>query len=89
MHGRVCVWQGCMPGWGACMAGCVCVTRGHAWQRGVHGGMHVRGHVDGGACMAGDHVWQWECVARGMHVGETATEVGGTHPTGMHSCYQL
>ena len=25
----------------------------------------------GGACMA----------------GETATEAGGTHPTGMHSCY--
>ena len=21
-----------------------------------------------------------------MHVGETATEAGGMHPTGMHSC---
>ena len=26
------------------------------------------------------------CVAGGMHAIETATEVGGTHPTGMHSC---
>ena len=22
-----------------------------------------------------------------MHAGETATEVGGTYPTGMHSCF--
>ena len=31
------------------------------------------------------------CKAEGMHgrgvcVGETATEAGSTHPTGMHSC---
>ena len=24
-----------------------------------------------------------------MHVGETATEVGSTHPTGMHSCLSM
>ena len=33
-------------------------------------GMHGRGHA-----------WQGACVA-----GEMATEAGGTHPTGMHSC---
>ena len=48
--------------------------RGHAWQRGM--------------CMAKGHVWQGEgaCLAGGMRAGETATEVGVTHPTGMHSC---
>ena len=37
----------------------------------------------------GGHAWQWGgvCLVEGMHVGETATEAGGTHPTGMHSCY--
>ena len=34
------VWQGCMCGRGACVAG------GHEWQGGMHGG---------GACMAGGH----------------------------------
>ena len=24
----------------------------------------------------------------GMQAGETATEAGGTHPTGMHPCHQ-
>ena len=24
----------------------------------------------------------------GMRAGETATEAGGMHPTGMHSCFQ-
>ena len=55
----------------------------------------VGAHVAGGmrsrrvACM----VWVvWvcigggTCVAGGMHAGETATEAGGTHPSGMHSC---
>ena len=54
------------------------MTRGHAWQRG--------------------RAWQGACVARGcvaggmrgkgggLHAGETATEAGSTHPTGMHSC---
>ena len=36
----------------------------------VVGGVHGRGHS-----------WQG-----GVHAGETATEAGGTHPTGMHSC---
>ena len=37
------------------------------------GGMHGRGHA-----------WQGACVG-----GETATAVGGTHPTGMHSCNEF
>ena len=55
----------------------------------VVGGMHGRGHAwQGGhawhrvVCMAGGHAWQGACV-----VGKTAIAVGGTHPTGMHSCY--
>ena len=55
--------------------------RGHAWQgtcmAGVVGGgegMHSRGHEwQGGACVA----------------GETATAADGTHPTGMHSCFEF
>ena len=51
--------------------------------------------VAGGACMAGGHAWQGVCMARGTCVaracvaGETATAAGGTHPTGMHSCFNL
>ena len=77
MHGRrVCVV-------GACMAGGMHGGGGHAWQRGVHG----RGHCMAGAGCAWQghawqgHAWQGVCVA-----GGTATAVGGTHPTGMHSC---
>ena len=74
-------WQGvCMAGW-------------HVWPRDVHGrgGMHGRGcawqggvymggHAFQGSLCGGGHVWQ------GVHAGETTTEAGGTHPTGMHSC---
>ena len=38
-----------------------------------------------GTCMAGGHVWQGACMAGGVRAGETATEAGGMHPTGMHS----
>ena len=47
-------------------------------------GMHGRGHVWFGVCMAGLCAWpgvRWACVA-----GELATTEDGTHPTGMHSC---
>ena len=44
--------------------------RGHARQ----GDMHDRGCVAWGVC------------GRGVHAGETSTEAGGMHPTGMHSC---
>ena len=40
-----------------------------------------------GACVAGGHAWQGECMAGCVCTGETATEVGGTHPAEMHSCY--
>ena len=43
--------------------------------------------------MAGGYAW-WGCARQGgvngkggMCAGETATEAGGMHPTGMHSCY--
>ena len=69
------MWQGCVCGGGACVAG------GHAWS-GVcmAGGMHG-GDVclfQGGPCMVG---WG-ACVA-----GEMATAADGTHPTAMHSCW--
>ena len=39
----------------------------------------VKGVVGGG----GEHAWQGECAE------QAATEAGGTHPTGMHSCFFL
>ena len=86
---RTCVVEGCVwLGWhvwmlGMYMAWGVCEARGHAWQ----GDMHGRG-----VCVAGGyawgHAWQGACMVGrgGMCAGETVTEVGGTHPTGMHSC---
>ena len=67
---RTCAWQG-----GMCTAGGMC-GRGHVWQGCVCGrGVCVAGGVHEG------HVWQGDMCA-----GETAIEVGGTHPTGLHSC---
>ena len=58
------------------------------WQ----GGMCGRG-----VCVAGGYVWQGvgACMAGGVHgrgacmAGGTATAAGSTHPTGMHSSFQL
>ena len=80
-------WQGCMCGmgcaWGVCMAG------GHAWCGCMAGGMHGGGMHGRGACVAGD-VHGRGCVWQGvMQAGEMATEAGGTHPTGMHSCIEI
>ena len=48
---------------------------------GMHGrGVRIMGGMHGGGCVAGG-AWQG-----GLHAGETATEAGGTHPPGMHSC---
>ena len=44
---------------------------GHVWQEGMHGS----------GCVVRGHAWQGD-----MRAGETATEAGGTHPAGMHSC---
>ena len=52
------------------------------------GDVHGRRSVHGRGC-----AWQGTCVAGGgmrgggVWAGEMATEAGGTHPTGMHSCY--
>ena len=69
---------------GVCVVGDMC---------GREGG-HVHGR--GGMCMAEDMCGRGVCVAGGVHeghgwqgdmcAGETAIEVGGTHPTGLHSC---
>ena len=82
VHGRgACVAGGmhgrgaCMDmhGWGACMA---CVWPGNVWPG---------GHVWPGC------VWSWGvCGQGGMRDEDTAGQcMGGTHPTGMHSCIPL
>ena len=71
---------------------------GHAWQ-GTYmaGGMCGRAMHGKGACVVGGMCGRETCVAVGnvwhggntwwgdMCAGETSTEAGGTHPTGMHS----
>ena len=74
--------------WGVCMAG----------GEGMHGG---GSSMTGGRCAwwgcawwGQGHKWLRACMAgacggvhgRGMPAGETATEAGGTNPTGMHLC---
>ena len=82
---------------GACMAGGhagqrhvwqgVCMARsvrggGHVWQGGIHG----RGHAWQEACMAGGCA----CHACPRTPRDTVGQcAGGTHPTGMHSCYSF
>ena len=79
-----CVVGGCMAG-GMHGKGCMAGGEMHSREACIVGGMYGRGAcaVGVGACMAG--VW----VVRGLHTGETATEAGCTHPTGMHSCSKL
>ena len=56
---------------GVCMVKGACITKG-----------------GGHACQRGVCVAKGDVHGRGggMHAGETATEAGGMHPTGMHSC---
>ena len=77
---------GNMHGWGgACVVGGWCVAGGCAWLGGMCGW---------GACMAGG---MHGGGMRGMHplppADTTSTAYGqpsgGTHPTGMHSCFKL
>ena len=79
------VCQEICPRGGACVAVCVaggglCGRGGHAWQAG--------GYVWWGACMA-----RGACVAEGVHGRGVCVaysqRAGGTHPTGMHSCYTV
>ena len=78
MHGRGVVYDGgtCVAGGvhgeGVYVAG-VCVCGREAWM--------VRG-MDGGG-----HVWWGACMVGGIVAGETTTAADGTHPTGMHSCF--
>ena len=50
----------------------------------------VRG--PGGCMVPGGYMvpWGWWCLVQGgAWSPPTATAAGGTHPTGMHSCYSL
>ena len=80
MHGRGHAWQGGMHGSGVCMAGGT-HGRGHVWQGCVCGRGHVwqEGMQGGGAC-----AWHAPTPADTTRYGHWA---GGTHPTGMHSCF--
>ena len=93
MHGFI--WQGGMVLFrGACVVlfrgACVVLFGGHAWF--YSGGMRgfIRGHAwfysgghawfySGGVCMV------FSVFSDTMRYGQWA---GGTHPTGMHSCFQ-
>ena len=60
----------------------------------ISGGVHGRSHVWQGACMAGGildrgHAWWGACMMGGKSAGETVTEAGSRHPTGMHSCFHV
>ena len=93
VHGRACVvapgghaWLLPGEGWACVVAlGGGAWRRGHVWQRGAcmaKGGMCGK---RGGMRGEGGHVWQkggW-CAVRDT-AGHCA---GGTHPTGMHSCF--
>ena len=84
----------CMTGKGS-VRGRGCVLLGFAWLGGMHSG--VGGHAWLGAGMTREHVYVAggcltggvhgrEACMGGMHAGKTATEAGGTHPTGTLSC---
>ena len=53
--------------------------RGHVWQGVVHFRECARWGVAGG------HAWR----GGGGMAGETVTEAGSTHPTGMNSCLSI
>ena len=62
-----------------CFHVCLSFHGGRAWRGRGQGGMRRRGHA---WVVGGVHAKEGGCVA-----GETATAAGGTHPTGMHSCF--
>ena len=74
-----------MAGGGAWLGGHMC-PRGASVPGGMHGGGGWGACVvgGGGVCGRGGMCGRGACMA-----GETATAADGTHPTGMHSCYQL
>ena len=73
MHGK-----GSVHGeWGVHGKGGACVVKGVCM---ANGGMCGKVEV----CMA-----KGACMSRGVCAGETATQVAGTHPTGMHPCFKM
>ena len=101
VHGSGCQWQGGVCGWGHAWQG-VCMAEGVHGRRDMHGrgwACMAGGHVWQGACMAEGCAWgelgcAWwgvVCMVGGVHAPQTLRDmvgqcVGGTHPTGMHSC---
>ena len=54
------------------------------------GGVHSGVCAWQGVCVTGGCAWKvGHGRQRGMHSGQTNTEAGGTHPSGMHSCLYL
>ena len=97
MHGCS-LWGGCA--WFYLRGACVVLFWGHVWF--YLGGMHgyIRGghacFYSGGACKvlfgrhawfySGGHAWFFQFFSDTMRYGQWA---GGTHPTGMHTCFYL
>ena len=80
MHGGGHAW------WGVCMAGGMHGRMGHAWQGACMAGACMVGGMCGRGVHGRWHAWQ------GGHVWHTRPQqilrdTGGTHPTGMHSCF--
>ena len=76
---------------GFILGACVVLFGGHAWfySGGVHGFSRGRAwFFQGGMCgfSGGGHAWFFQVFFDTMRYGQWA---GGTHPTGMHSCFAL
>ena len=91
--GKVIFSEGCVKNSvakGGCMARGVWVAGEYVWQGGVRGqGVCAwwGGCVWRGACMArGDIHGRGACLAHSKYY-EIQSMRGGTHPTGMHSCF--
>ena len=74
---------------GMCGRG-TCVVRGASMEGAMcAGGLCVKGRVvymAGSAWQGAGGVWLGACMVGDVNAGETATEAGSKHPTGMHSC---
>ena len=76
----VCSWGGCLlPEGGPGPGGCLLLGGGGAWSG---GGVCSWGGLVGGVGIPA-------CTEADTLPGEMATAADGTHPTGMHSCFNL